>query len=272
MILSMGEKEVFRGFAAALLITAALALQGCASSGAVAPVYSSPAPPACPAAGVSEDFQIAPQPRPQGAFQLHAGDIIELKFFYEPRLNESVVVRLDGYISLQLVGEIYVEGMTPFELRNHLVEDYSTYIQNPEIAVIVRGFEGHKAYVGGEVMTPSIINLTNNMTPLQAILHVGGFRETAKVSSVLVISKASDGSPAVRRIDLKPVLDGEAPDNSLCLRPDDIVYVPKTFIAEANKFVREYITSMIPGTLGANFGYTIYRGRQTGTINTSPVQ
>ena len=47
------------------------------------------------------------------------------------------------------------------------------------------------------------------------------------------------------RIDLKTAMYGQGDAANLALLPNDIVYVPKSSIAEANKFVNQYIEKLI---------------------------
>lgn len=205
-------------------------------------------------------------------YLLESGDVMDIKFYYNPELNESVPIRPDGNISLQLVGEIAAAQLTPAELTKVLVEKYKKLLLNPEIIVIVKGFGGHNVYTGGEVIAPGEIPLVGNMTALQAILKAGGFTETAHRGSVIVISKGPEGVPISRKVDLDAVISGDDHGKDVFLNPFDVVYVPKTFIAKANKFVEQYIQNMIPVTLSAGYSYTRYKGKQSGTVRTVPVQ
>lgn len=193
---------------------------------------------------------------------LQAGDVLDIKFFYNSELNELLPIRPDGRISLQLIDEVKAAGITPSELDRVLTEKYSVILENPEIAVIVKEFGGHKAYIGGEVNNPSVISLVGNITALQAILNAGGFRETAQPSNIIIISKGPDNSATVRTVDLEKVISGDAEGTDLLLKPYDIVYVPKSQIANANKFVDQYINNIVPDFLSVGFSYTRYRGTQ----------
>ena len=67
---------------------------------------------------------------------------MDVKFFYNPELNESVTVRLDGRVSLQLAHEIPAAGLTPAELTQALMESHARELNRPEIAVILRNRQG----------------------------------------------------------------------------------------------------------------------------------
>jgi protein involved in polysaccharide export with SLBB domain len=190
---------------------------------------------------------------------LQIGDLMEIKFLYDPQLNEGVKIRPDGRISLQIVDEVEAAGLTPAQLDAILTEKYSRVLTKPEVAVIVREFAGQKIYVGGEVASPGLINLNSHMTAMEAIFSAGGFRETAEPGSVIVLRRSPKNTRMVRKVDLKNVLAGNPTEQNLVLRPFDVVYVPKTFISKANKFVEQYLSRMIPRWLSADFSYTKVR-------------
>jgi len=196
---------------------------------------------------------------------LQVGDLMDIKFLYDPDLNESVRIRPDGRISLQIVDEVEAAGLNPAQLDAILTEKYSRVLNKPEVAVIVREFAGQKIYVGGEVASPGIIHLNSHMTALEAIFSAGGFRDTAQPGSVIVLSRSPENTRIVRKVDLKNALAGNATEQDLVLKPFDVVHVPKSKVAQANKYVDQYIRKMIPLNLSAGFNYTIYKG-ETETI------
>lgn len=192
---------------------------------------------------------------------LQSGDVIDIKFFYNPELDELVIIRPDGRISLQLVDEVEAVNLTPSELDQILTETYSTILHYPEITVIVREFAAQEVFVGGEVMRPGVISWSRDTTALRAIFQAGGFKETARTTNVIIVSKGLNNAPVARKVSLKKVISTKAPgpQNDILLRPFDIVYVPKTFIAKANKFMKQYIKNMIPATLSVGFSYAIVK-------------
>lgn len=184
----------------------------------------------------------APPPR----ISFAAGDTMDLKFFYTPELNEpGLMVRPDGKIALQLVGEVAVQGRSPEELAAELSRLYAPHLKRPEVAVIVRTLTNRRVYVGGEVRTPGLVPLPGRLTALEAIMEVGGpVSRTAALSTVLVIRH--DGNQ--RRtfcLDLSGFPKGEAPE-PFFLEPFDVVYVPMTKIAQFNDWVDMNINRIVP--------------------------
>ena len=183
------------------------------------------------------------------------GDVLEVKFFYTPDLNELQTVRPDGKIALQLIGEVEAEGKSPAKLRDELKDLYTPHLKTPEIAVIIRSFYDRRVYVGGQVMEPGIVEMPGTMTLLEAIMQAGGFdiRE-AEVRNVVVI-RHRNGQRYGQSIDLKSALTGEEVQ-PFYLEPKDIVYVPQTTIAKVDQWIDQHINKIIPDT-GFNFRRTM---------------
>ena len=130
-------------------------------------------------------------------YTIQPGDELDIKFFYNPELNETVTVRPDGKISLQLIDEIQAANLEPLELDRQLTDLYSRELRKPVLTVIVRSFTRQRVYVGGEVNKPGLVELPAGMTTLQAIFQSEGFKETADPAETLVIRKGP-GSKASR--------------------------------------------------------------------------
>jgi len=78
---------------------------------------------------------------PQRDYLIGVGDVLDIKFTYNPELNElNVPVRPDGKISLQLAPDIQAVGLTSNQFRTALVEKYAPEINKPVIGVFVVDF------------------------------------------------------------------------------------------------------------------------------------
>lgn len=192
-------------------------------------------------------------------FILQPGDTVSIKFFYNPELNETVLIRPDGKISLQLIPELEATGLRPAELRSLISEQYSGILRRPEVAVMVQDFGGRKVYVGGEVGRPGVFPLVGRTTVLQAIFEAGGFRDTAEPRSIVVVSKKGNG-PVARIVNVHDALKGEGDLQDPVIAPLDIVYVPRTTIAKINLFVDQYIKNVLPFSMSADFSYVYGAG------------
>jgi protein involved in polysaccharide export with SLBB domain len=194
------------------------------------------------------------------------GDTLDIKFLYNPELNESVIIRPDGKISLQMIDETRASGLTPAQLNEALTKAYSSQLKQPRITVIVRSFGGQRIYVGGEVNTPRTLTVNGKVDALQAIMDAGGFKPDAKPSSVMIISKDKENRPVVRKVDLKKVLKGAPSTEDFTLKPFDVVYVPKTELATADEFMT-HIYNFIPRNIYFGFNYDVHTEFQDNNNN-----
>jgi len=181
-----------------------------------------------------------------GSYQMLVGDALSIKFYKNPELNEDVVVRSDGMISLQLVGDVPAAGRTPMELSGDLKQRFSSELQDPSISVIVRKPVADRVYVGGEVGKQGFIDLTGGLTVFQAIQASGGFVKTAHRAQVILIRRTPDGKATGRSIDVRPVQEGEHPENDVVLAANDVIFVPRSKIANVDNFVEMYIRELLP--------------------------
>lgn len=190
-------------------------------------------------------------------YVLHAGDTISVTFFYFPRLDTTVKIRPDGYISLVPLDDVKAAGYTARQLDEILTKLYAERIENPELTVSVKEFTFQKIYVGGEVKNSGLYDLETDMTALRAVLRAGGVLKTGNLESVIVIRKTPEGNPQLFSINLEDTIDPQKSTNEFYLQPQDVVYVPETMIAQLNQFVDQYIERMIPISLNAGFSYVI---------------
>ena len=128
----------------------------------------------------ARDNRITGEPKPpvsngKPEYRLQPGDVIKIRFFYNPGLSVKVLVRPDGRISLDLVGEVVAADMTPNQLSELLYDLYSTELKDPSVTVVLE-MQAFKppVYVAGEVNIPGLYNIENNMTALQAVIGAGG--------------------------------------------------------------------------------------------------
>jgi len=195
---------------------------------------------------------------PPEEYRIQAGDQLDVKLFYNSELNEQVIVRPDGRISLQLAPEIIAAGVTPAELTGQLKKIYASVIKNPEIVVIVKSFTAQRVYVDGEVARPGIVTLTNDMTLMQAISQVGGFKDTARRDEVIVVRRSADGKAVSTVVNVDGAIDGSDMKQDITLLSYDVVFVPKTAIANVNVWVDQYLRRNIPIPIGAGYNLNGY--------------
>lgn len=189
---------------------------------------------------------LSSQPRLSDQFVFAPGDELAVKFFYAPELNEEVVVRPDGRISLQLVPEVMVAGQTPSQLAEMLKQSYTAELNRPQVAVIVKSISAREIYVDGEVARPGMVGFTSPISILQAISIAEGASDRAQLEQVLIIRRIVDSAPLVIQANISNVLDGSDTTQDIYLLPNDIVYVPRKQISNVNIWVDQYVRQNLP--------------------------
>jgi len=189
-----------------------------------------------------------------GQYRLEPGDVLRVKFVYQPEMDVKVQIDPDGNIAIPGVGELQARGKTAEELATDIETLSSTNLREPEVTVIVAELGPRKIYVGGEVRLPGPVPYRVGMTPMQAILDRGGFTEVARIDSVLHVTSTDKGVEATR-LDFSGTLKQGAPELDT-LAVNDVIYVPRTFIGDANAFVRLYIRGLMPTMPRLGIGFT----------------
>ena len=184
--------------------------------------------------------------RPGEGYRIEPGDTIEIQYTFHPEMKQEELVRVDGKISARLIGELPVVGMTTAELERRLAALTSDRLRDPDVTVRVVRFAAKTVYVGGEVGKPGLVPYQQGLSALQAIIAAGGFRDTARLDSVIFIRAQQNGNAFMsRRLNLKDVILAGVQE-PYPLAPHDILFVPRTPIADTNLWVRQHITDLIP--------------------------
>jgi polysaccharide export outer membrane protein len=158
---------------------------------------------------------------------LREGDVLKIAFPGSPNLDTTQQVRRDGRISLAIIGEIIVTGMTPTDLEKDLAKRYSTQLLSSEVNVTVVS-SSFSVFVTGAVLRPGKLQPDHPMTVLEAIMEAGGFDSTKADMRNVVVIRQEKGGTKNYSVDLKATLDGTS-GASFYLKPSDIVYVPEKF-------------------------------------------
>lgn len=230
---------------AGLVLLAAVALCGCSG-------LANFDVPETPSAETAPELY-TPTPAVDSEYRFAPGDKLRIVSYYDEQLNQSVTVRPDGRISLLLLDDIKVAGMTPEQLDDIVTAGYSRVVKSPEITVVVDQTANREIYLGGEVQVQSSQELTGPRTVTQAVTMAGGFLPTANPEEVLILRKQADGQFKTFKHNVVAVLNNQIPD--VYLQRNDIVYVPKSKIADVDLWVEQYINQVIPRAILVTFQY-----------------
>jgi len=155
-------------------------------------------------------------------------------------------VRPDGKLSLRLLGDVHVAGLTPEEIADKLKTQLARYYIEPEVVVEVAHPRSAVYYVFGEVSNPGVKPFTGRDTLLSALAEA---RPTflAWRSQVRVVRPAPDAqAPRIIVVDLEQMLRSGDSKRNVLLQPGDIIEVPPTPLAWLGHRVRELLYPFMP--------------------------
>jgi protein involved in polysaccharide export with SLBB domain len=190
-------------------------------------------------------------------YLLAPGDDLSVVLPYNPELNYEGPVGPDGRFTMPVVGTIRAGGRSVEQVEagidTALLHRGITATAGSSISV--RHY-ADEVYVGGEVKLPGAVSLQNGMDPLQAITVAGGMLDTARTGEVVIIRHSPlQNKPMMRTVNIKNFIETGDPKEDVALQPLDIIYVPKSSIAEVDLWVDQYINKTIP--FNRNFDYSI---------------
>ena len=179
------------------------------------------------------------------------GDVLKISVWQNSDLDQDAIVRPDGRISFPLVGDVLAAGLTIPELDEELTQRLKDFLKYPEVSISIKKFGGKKVIVLGQVEDPGVYSVTGAKTMLEAIGLAGGFTNHAVSSSIVLIRGGLD-SPQAQRINLTKALDRGDMSHNIALESEDIIFVPKKFIADLNYFLNQILAPISRGTLTFN--------------------
>lgn len=192
-------------------------------------------------------------------FQLGPGDKIAIRVWRHTDLDMDVTIAPDGSITYPLVGRIVVAGMTYPILVERLSKAIAEFYQDPQVSVNILELRSQKVFVIGEVTAPSVLQLTNEMSILEALTLSGGINPAAKTSNVLLIRGSID-SPELYKVDVKSIYSKGKTDQMVYLKRGDIVVVPTKTITNVGRYFKDVQNTLSPFVAGT----AIYRNATTG--------
>jgi polysaccharide biosynthesis/export protein len=194
--------------------TSAITFEGATAGGAQRGSETATQQSTPPAKHATEDYIIGPS------------DVLAIDVWKDAELTRSVTVRPDGKISLPLVGELEVSGLTALTVQHLIAQRLTEYITNPQVTVIVQEVKSQTYVIVGKVTKPGSYELGKPTTVLEALAMAGGFVEFAKVSKINIIRRKDGGPMETLHFDYKKALKGENPEQNVKLRNGDTIVVP----------------------------------------------
>ena len=238
---------------------------GCAAvqqSPQTLPMPPEPVPPSAALTGLNNSLAAMALPAPAAAadYRLGPEDLLEITLFNVPPTEVGVTPRVtekrvseQGLITLALLGDIPVAGLTPSTLEQTLAERYATYLRNPEVGVVVKEYRSQRVSIIGAVRSPGVFQLTGPISLIDLLAMAGGINENAGRQVHLYRQGPDDRE--LRVLDLYALLrnPSSAPAEmaELTIQPGDIINVPEAGMFFVDGAVKK------PGSFPLNRPYTL---------------
>jgi polysaccharide export outer membrane protein len=182
-------------------------------------------------------------------------DTLTVSVWGQPDLTYTGEVQVDGRLTLPLIGTIQAEGRTLDEVKETIAAKMARYFRdprvsvlpdrvvkdtvlNPRVSILPEKLRDRTVAVIGEVNRPGLYPIRGKLRVLEA-LAMAQYLESGQLNSVVLI-RDYQGRPQYSALRLRDYINRKSDDQNVYLSSDDIVIVPKTFIAKVNTFVDQW--------------------------------
>jgi polysaccharide export outer membrane protein len=186
---------------------------------------------------------------PPAIYRIQPPDAIKITAPGVKELDKATArLRSDGKITLNLVGDVYVAGMSPTEVAEELTNRLGKFYNKESLylSVEVTDFQSKKYYVFGQVNAPGVKPYTGRDTVLK-VLAEASLNDDAWPQKVVLIRPNEDTSVRQKvTIDLKQMYTSGKADQNYLLEEGDLVYVPPSPLAEFRITFERLIAPIVP--------------------------
>lgn len=176
--------------------------------------------------------------KPVFVYALTVSDQVRVTVVGEDDLAAVQKIDANGNITLSLVGDVHVAGLTKDQAEQVIAEAYvkGRYLRDPQVTVAVEQYAPREVSIQGQIKNSGRYLLPDESTfsVVDLVTKAGGFTDIAKGSDVTITHTTPDGRKEVRHVDVQSILKGKGamkPDDpSLLLAPGDLVWVPERII------------------------------------------
>ena len=180
-------------------------------------------------------------------YRIGTEDLLEVQVFGVDQLSRTVRVNSMGFVSLPLIGNIEVGGLTAQEAENAIATRLAdAYLQNPQVSLFIKEFTNQRVTVEGAVNKPGIYPLRGETTLLRTLAMAGGQGSLSDMSQVMLFRTGADGKRGVQVFDVERIRRGEAEDPAVV--NDDMIVVNRSpaRIALKDSIFRDVLDAINP--------------------------
>lgn len=212
------------------------------------------------------DTKVELHPAP-GDFTFGPGDTLSILVWRHEDLTMDVVIAPDGAITYPLVGRLQVAGMTYEQVCHTLQTAIAQYYVDAQVSVNLKSMQSQKVMVLGEVENPQVLQLSQQMSILEALVRTGGINPDARTNNVLLIRGGID-NPQLFAVNVDAIYGRGDFSQMVYLQRDDIIVVPPKTITNVERFFRHVQAIISPAVSGsAVYRNVISGGAQVPAVN-----
>lgn len=161
---------------------------------------------------------------PQRSFVLGPEDIIEISVWGNKEFAGDLPVRPDGNISVPLIGDVKVEGLTPVQLKKLVTQKLRKFITDASVTVFVKEINSINISISGEVKVPGTFKVNRPITLLHLFSLSQGFTDKADLKNSFLLRKGKKLS-----IDFYALVKKGDISQNVWLRPNDLIFIKDNF-------------------------------------------
>jgi len=170
-------------------------------------------------------------PSLQAEYHISPPDELTVTVRPEPEITRQLIVRPDGRVSFDLIGDVEVRGRTVEDVRAEIARRLKEFIVQPDVTVILAKSESRTYYVFGEVMRPGAYPLIGDVTALKALGSAGGATRFAAQNDSRLVRPATEGE-LVYGVHFEAMTESGYGQTNYLLQPGDVIYVPPNLSAK----------------------------------------
>ncbi len=224
-------------------LCAAFALAACGTTQSIAPVEREPQ-------GFAPWSDAAP------VYRLGVGDRLRIDYLLTPEMSQDAVVEPDGFISLRAAGRVPAQTLTPSQLETTVSEASAARLRQPIVSLAITEARAARIIVGGAVQRPGVYPLSARASVLEAVMLAGGFSPESRMDQVVVLRQRPDQTAMLRTVDLRRFVETGDTRNAVALASEDMIFVPRSRIAEVNLWIDQYVNRLLPFSRSVSYTNT----------------
>jgi len=168
------------------------------------------------------------QNQPAPDYVLGAGDTLRVLVFQSPDLTVEARVSESGSITVPLIGNIVIGGLSIAEAERKIASALSSggFLRQPQVNIVLIQVRGNQFSVLGQVQRPGRFPLeVANTRVTDALAIAGGVTPTG--DDIVVVTGVRDGKLFRKTIDIPALFLTEGPADNFLVAAGDTLYVSR---------------------------------------------